>query len=56
MRGEGDDEEVKALTVCEIWGDSFAVWIHSGGNIEPVSGDCRCDNPVVRIMDTNDLP
>lgn len=25
MVGEGDDEEVKALPVCEIWGDSFAV-------------------------------
>lgn len=56
MIGEGDDEEVKALTVCEIRGDSFAVWIHPDGNIEPVSGDCRCGNPVPRIRDTDDLP
>lgn len=46
MMGKGDDEGVKALTVCEIWSDSFAVWIHPDGNSKPVSGDCRCDNPV----------
>lgn len=56
MAGEGDDEEVKALTVCENRGDSFPVWIHPDGTIEPGGGDCRCGNPVPQIMDTDDLP
>lgn len=56
MVGEGDDEEVKALTVCESRDDSFPVWIHLDGTIEPGGGDCRCGNPVPQIMDTDDLP
>lgn len=52
----GEDEVVKALAACENCGDSFPVWIHPDGTIEPVGGDCRCGNSVPQVMEKDDLP